>query len=398
MKRLTASRAALFTKCLYWLRDDAIWDEGARGAGAIRGSAVHRFIELYLSGTAGAFALEKCLEGIDLDQQDKEDVASMCVAWLNWMEKRDTCKLCRGTGGPGNDCRGCNGDGQTFSHPLNEMLERHRKTKAGLIEPMYVWDPSTNKARFVGTQQGRAYPDDAPVGGTADFVLLGEDLACIIDWKTVQPFADVPEALEQLLLLALLVRKVDPKIKRFMIASVGIDVKGVRVGTFQTVNALELASMERDILGRLDAMTAAPGTWTEHQPQPGPHCYNNFCPARKFCPATAQAMVPFAPQGKTLLPIIADDETADWTFDALKLASAQLDDIKAALKEYIQARGGMIPRQNGKMLGFVEKKGRRSFSSDAAVEMLRARGASDEEISSLWSQGKGYVELRETKR
>jgi len=378
MKRLTASRAALFTKCLYWLRDDALWDEGARGAGAIRGSAVHRFIELYLSGTPGAFALEKCLEGCELDQQDKEDVASMCVAWLNWVEKQE--------------------------HELAQMLTRHIKTKAGLIEPMYVWDPKTNAARFVGCQQGRAYPDDAVVGGTADFVLIGEDIACIIDWKTCQPFADVPEALEQLLLLALLVRKVHPKVKRFMIATVGIDVREVRMGTFTSVTAMDLAAMERDISLRLRPIM------TQSPPQPGAHCYNGFCPARKFCPATSQSMASLVPQEfpttegslikqqHTLLPVIASDEQADWTFEALKLAGAQLDDIKAALKEYIQARGGMIPRANGKMLGFVEKKGRRSFSNEKAVELLRTKGASDEEIGTLWNTGKAYTELRETKK
>lgn len=82
-----------------------------------------------------------------------------------------------------------------------------------------------------------------------------------------------------------------------------------------------------------------------------------------------------------------------------KLAEIEKNIIKVtkdALKERMGTEGG-FPLESGKTLRLVQMPGRASLDRAATVALLQSKGATSEEIGSLFKQGLGYDQVRECK-
>lgn len=208
-------------------------------------------------------------------------------------------------------------------------------------EVAYAYDTAKDTARFIGENVGRGYDTSATeIPGTIDALLLGDDHAIIIDWKTGSSFGHGPADAadnQQLRLYALMVARAH-KIDTIYTHIVRITDQGVRQ-TSATLDAMDLDAVAEEVAHLVRAIPSS-------TPSPGGHCTR--CRAVALCPSTTSAMAVVAPPEPVELKI-RDPEQASALLLRLRQVQAACETMEAALREYAVNQGEAgIPLPNGK--------------------------------------------------
>ena len=206
-------------------------------------------------------------------------------------------------------------------------------------EVAYAYDPHADKARCLGESMARKYEvEGSEIAGTIDALLLEDDHAIVIDWKTGMDFAGMTaDAADnwQLRLYALAVSRAH-KVDTVKVMIVRITPHGVRT-TEYTLDALELDAVAGEVAS---LVKAAPTS----QPTPGSHCRR--CKVVAACPTTAVATTAIAPVEPVELAITSPEQ-ATAALVRLRQVQAACEQMESLLKAYAEANGG-IALDNGK--------------------------------------------------
>lgn len=206
-------------------------------------------------------------------------------------------------------------------------------------EVAYAYDPHADKARCLGENMARRYEVEAhEVAGTIDAMLLEDDHAVVIDWKTGQDFAGLTADASdnwQLRLYALAVSRAH-RVDTVKVMIVRITPHGVRT-TEYTLDALELDA----VAGEVSSLVRSAPT---SQPTPGSHCRR--CKVVAACPTTAAATTAIAPVEPVELAITSPEQ-ATTALIRLRQVQSACEQMESLLKAYAEANGG-IDLDNGK--------------------------------------------------
>lgn len=321
--RGTASKAGLLAECRWWARHEAEWSDTA-GAAAERGTRFHSAIALYVS----------VLPGVPLKVDD--DIAAEYDAARAWVD--------------------------AFGR---ERLE---------AEVAFAWDPVTGEAERIGTNLGRDYSrGKGRFCGSADLISVSRatKVGYVGDWSTGDGSRKGP----QLRALALMLSRVEG-LESVTVEALEVDATGVRHVCTETLDAFALAAVAGELAEALAAVPAA-------EPRPGPHCGDMYCPARATCPAIRERIADIIPvetltQHRWGLTIASPDHAA-WLYNQAKAVEAAAKLVKEVVKAFVPADGltlsdGSVFKESTRMIT--------RFSQDRAVALLRALGATDEQIES----------------
>ena len=306
----TASKLRIARRCLYPWVDGVEWrDDDGSSFAAMRGTFAHRFI---------AAALDSWCSAPDVDPSDSAAVegrrlADVALAW--W---RDVAHL-RNDWSNEPRCEG------TFSCDVRGECECH------------------------GRMRREDYPQDRIVG-TADAYWFDDDGALhVLDWKTgsAQNTEDVDDNAQLRGLTAMIAGwyGADTKEAHLHLAFItedGVTLRSSRMtaGELSAARA-ELTDMVWDLGERASRNT----------PQSGAHC--RYCPVRS-CSARDGAVdaLDVASDATTsphrLSEEITGPDHAAWLVEHLAVAEDVLDKVKARLREYADANGG-VRLPNGKV-------------------------------------------------
>ena len=253
-------------------------------------------------------------------------------------------------------------------------------------EMAYALDVSAGTARELGSNLGRKYPATGPseIVGTCDIEGMRIDgVPVVADVKTGLSVTPCEENAQiKYFALVTMLRTGAPEVEgRILYLREDGDV----LVDPHTFTAFDLESF-RDELGEMlarvrhaEERSARGETLTVYG---GEHC--KYCPAMQACPrftALARAMVTDLPAVKTRLAMMPPEEQGRaWVLanDIEKL----LEDVQTSLKEI--AREHPIPLPNGQVVKETRSTAT-SFDRETALAMLRARGATEEEIHSLYT-------------
>jgi RecB family exonuclease len=208
-------------------------------------------------------------------------------------------------------------------------------------EVAYAYDTAKDAARFIGASIGRGYETSATeIPGTIDALLLEDDHAVIIDWKTGSSFGHGPADAadnQQLRLYALMVARAH-KLDTIHTHIVRITDQGVRQ-TSATLDAMDLDAVAQEVAQLVRAIPDSP-------PRPGGHCTR--CRAVALCPSTQSAMAVVAPPEPVELKIATPEHAAQLLI-RLRQVQAACETMEAALKLYAANRNEEgIPLPSGK--------------------------------------------------
>ena len=208
-------------------------------------------------------------------------------------------------------------------------------------EVAYAYDTAKDSARFIGENVGRGYETSATeIPGTIDALLIEDDHAIIIDWKTGSSFGHGPadaQDNQQLRLYALMVARAH-RLDTIQTHIVRITDQGVRQ-TSATLDALDLDAVAEEVAHLVKSIPYSP-------PRPGGHCTR--CRAVALCPTTQSAMDVVAPPEPVELKI-ATPEHAALLLIRLRQVQAACETMEAALKLYAANRNeDGIPLPSGK--------------------------------------------------
>lgn len=233
-------------------------------------------------------------------------------------------------------------------------------------ECAFAYDVSTGAARELGHIKKRAYQNLAPfeIPGTTDLLIRGSRRMVIVDYKGFEEVTGADEN-AQTLTYALMVAR-----------TYGLDEVTVAIvylasprrPSIATIGALDL-DVHAERLAQLVVDVAAP----EAPLVTGPQC--RYCHAFLSCPRQQEIKARFSTdlvhlEAEQMIPFQNDDDASEAAeiLARLKLFTARLS---AAL--YARAKERPIPLRNGRMLGEVQKLGKREIDADAAYKAIRAR-------------------------
>ncbi len=321
--RVTASKVGLLEHCGWWARPEAEWLDRP-GPAAERGSRFHEAIARYIDTGK--------VEDVDAD------ILAEYAAARVWVDNMSTLKSLR-------------------------------------AEVAFEWNPQTATACEVATNGQRGYPKkEGRLYGTADVVAVDETgCGYVWDFKT----GDASNAGPQLRFLALMLART-----RF-VSHVRVAALEVRDGWVREVCVEELDEMALGaIASELDDLIAAIPSAV---PKPGPHCGELYCPARATCPAGKAAIDGLVPETALVkkfdfTPAIKSPEHAVWMLDRCRLASAQIDAIKDAIKAWVPAEGVELP--DGSVLRETVATAT-TLDKAMALSLLRELGATEQQIEGL---------------
>lgn len=279
-----------------------------------------------------------------------------------------------------------------------DLVEDLRDVRA---EAAYALDAETLQARFLGAGIDRAYGFLATweTAGTNDLEGVRPDgLVTVKDWKTgnnVTPVRDNPQ-----LGFYAAARAAVARVSRVRAVIQYIGANGrVRATDEHVFGAFDLDDFhERHLSIRRRVAEAKRQIRAGEVPTvyPGDHC--RWCPALQACPAhvslvratvSATHLGPIPLDGalsiSEIAPIVAamppEDQARAW--DLANRGLRVFDAIKESLK--LVARQSPIRLENGQTLALGKEFDQARFSQTAAVELLRAKGATEEEIAELWT-------------
>lgn len=243
-------------------------------------------------------------------------------------------------------------------------------------EVAFEWNPQAATACEVDTVGERGYPKKpGRIYGTADLVAVDDDgVGYIYDWKT----GDASNAGPQLRFLALMLARTR-FVSRVRVAALEVRDGCVREVCVEELDELALASVAAELDEQLEAVATA-------EPNPGAHCGELYCPARATCPAGKAAMDGLVPETALarkfdFTPAIRSAEHAAWMLDRCRLASAQIDAIKDAIKGWVPAEGAELP--DGSVLRETSATVQ-ALDKARTLSMLRELGATDQQIDGLY--------------
>jgi hypothetical protein len=270
-------------------------------------------------------------------------------------------------------------------------------------ETAYAYDTAKDSARFIGASIGRGYETSATeIPGTIDALLLEDDHAIIIDWKTGSSFGHGPadaQDNQQLRLYALMVARAH-NLDTIHTHIVRVTDQGVRQ-TSATLDAMDLDAVAQEVAHLVKSIPDSP-------PRPGGHCTR--CRAVALCPSTTSAMAVVAPAEPVALTI-ANPEQASALLMRLRQVQAACETMEAALKEYAVNQGEAgIPLPNGKRWvrtsvdrESINLNGEANALGIAAISMAGAESALEAKVTTskaaiervFKSQGHKGKELRD---
>ncbi len=193
-------------------------------------------------------------------------------------------------------------------------------------EIAFAYNVENDDATCIATNGHRGYSvKPGEIAGTIDALLLDEDCAIVVDWKTGSGFGNtVPSAAEnwQLHLYALMVARAY-KFNRVETHIVRITTDGVRT-TSHTLDAMDLDMVAAEV----QALVASVAT---SKPTPGLHCRR--CKAVAACPATATATDALVPVQPVAIEI-KTPEQASAALVRLRQVQAACEQMEAMLKIY----------------------------------------------------------------
>lgn len=356
MKRLSASRLQLASRCTYSFRRIASGDEPPEPSepneGAANGTAVHAQIEEHL-------ATGKPLVG------GLPEVDSWAVRWL--AERREVVSEARLT-----------------PTELSALGMRH--TPAQLyVEQAFAYDPVARRVRMGPTglvQPGVERPQRAhrdydfatddgrwTVVGTADLVIVTGDAIEVWDWKTGRSWVPHPSRNLQLRALAVMAAQLWKK-KR---ARVGI-AKLAETPEESWISLHEMDGFELNIAAE-ELLGIATRLQEDGRAVPGAWCRDHYCSLFGRCPATRGALAVVAgselPGERLTLPIKSAEEASRW-YHVWRAAEAQVSALGVALKTWADENGAIVV---GDGKGYGKAPGSREtidLSVHGAVEVLQA--------------------------
>lgn len=344
-RRETASRTALLAACGYPFREGVAWYDPA-GAPAIRGTRLHEPVDRYIK--TGVREDLRALYA-ELPEADREDLAGMYAAALDWVD---------------------------------DYGRKHLRS-----EVAFGWDPQIDLGEELATT-GRDYAAAQARGlmcGTADVVALvaGGRAALIADWKT----GDGSGAGPQLRTLAVMASRA-LRLDSVTVCALEVTAAGVREVCRETLDAFELDAHAGELAELLARVPTA-------EPTPGPHCSEGYCPARATCPAGREAAEQLVPVD-ALVPHrmsveIQGPDHAAWMLDRVRLVESACKQVKDAIKAACPDEGWTLA--DGRTLREGTRKVER-FRQAQAMLLLKEKGATDEELASLWYEAKESSGLR----
>lgn len=256
-----------------------------------------------------------------------------------------------------------------------------------------AYDVESRVGREMPGGKHRAYTTAKPteIVGTTDILAHG----IILDWKTGRGVRS-EEAVEspQLRTLALAASKA------FGWREVLIGYVHLEPGDFyldaETIGAWELDE-HADLLTRIHVQIKR----GDQVPQPGPHCYDSWCPIRSVCPVTTASLVKIDAAVASFVPAnfeIANDANALKARVFLKLVDEARGQIESNLKTYVR-RVGAIDLGNGKSYGVREQsRDTVSLTKDAADVLVDAGAADALEMSTSKAAIERAFAVTKTKR
>lgn len=290
----TGSSLPLLRRCQWWARDEVIAPAPTPPTHAMLvGTVVHAAIEATLVGNPLP-ALEE--EALDLFNE-----------WKQWLDS--------GT----------------------SIISQHKWE----AEVAYAYNPVTDSARRIGVSMNRAYEVSGhEIAGTLDALVLEDEYAHVVDWKTGSAFGAGPADAQdnwQLRLYALMVARAHG-IDTVHTHIVRITEQGVRQ-TSATLDALELDAVAAEVATLVKSIPSS-------QPRPGGHCTR--CRAVAVCPTTDSAIAVVAPAEPRALTI-GSPEQASALLMRLRQVQAACEQMESALKLYAANRNEEgIPLPGGK--------------------------------------------------
>lgn len=240
---------------------------------------------------------------------------------------------------------------ETIAEYAGEL--RHPDT---VSEIALAYDVATDKARVLGRNLGRSYPETTPTEfyGAADYVRFDADSVMVVDLKTGMGDVPHPSRNSQLRFLALAAARYH-----------GVD--SARVGILQapegrtpwwswaTLDAFELEVVASEMKGLSERIGYARNDYQRGKTprlRVGEHCGN--CPARYGCPArVAMAQRLAGEPEKVVLDIKAllTPETAALALARWQAATKAMQEVGSAL--YAFAKETPIPLGDGRVWGPV---------------------------------------------
>lgn len=240
-------------------------------------------------------------------------------------------------------------------------------------EVAYALDLVTGKARELGRDLGRAYPEtsETEIVGTADLVGLDADCVHVYDYKT--GWSEQAPAGQHWQLIGLAV-----------MAARAIGADSARIGVIQLrdgrswwdVAELDAIALDAAFLRlqqmREKALVAETQVADGRVPdlRTGPHC--RYCPAALSCPAQVGMIraAAAAPEEITALGEALTLDTAAKAYRRIREVRAVLGKVEAQI--HALASREPIPLGDGMVLGLVSKT-KESINGDVALPLLREK-------------------------
>lgn len=328
--RITASKVGLASHCGFFGRVEAEWADLPSEA-ADRGTRFHAVIASYIATGQIPLTLE-------------EDIAPLFASAKAWVDHF----------GEGNLGRG-----------------------ALKAEVAFAWDPATDTAEIIGENVGRNYGEHPARGklcGSADIVAVSQctKAGYVGDWST----GDGSQKGPQLRSLALALARTFG-LDSVTVEALEVDAIGVRHVCIETLDAFALSAVAGELTESLAAIPSA-------EPHVSLSCTELYCPARVNCPAVVETVEQIVPvdalvRHKWGITIQGPDHAA-WLYNQAKVVESAAKLVKDAVKAYIPKDG--ITLEDGSVLAEGSRNMPR-FDKDRAVALMRALGATDEQLEGL---------------
>lgn len=332
IKRVTPSKLALARKCTHWTKPDVQWVNTSSPA-AQRGTKIHAHIARYVDTGA--------LEIVE------EDIAYEYTKAVTIVDR---------------------------------LIEQGWHLRA---EVALAWSHITDDGReLYTTNRDYSQIDDYEVPGTADILGRNGNQTLIVEWKSGS-IQNAEAQLEALALLAGRAHQADiEEGATVTVIGVSLSPKLNEPAYKRTFSAWELAAIAADLhefFGK-----------EPQDPSPGEHCTELYCPAKQSCPAIARAVSGVAeliPADKLVRredfsiagPIESPDHAAH-LLTMIRLVSAWCDERKDELKALCPPDGWKL--SDGRTMKETRSMSTK-FDQDRAVALLKALGATNEQLESI---------------
>jgi len=239
-------------------------------------------------------------------------------------------------------------------------------------EVAFAWDHNSDTATELAGVDRDYRKSGGRLAGTADLVSVNKATRSgyVGDFKT----GDGSGATMQLRALALMLARTHD-LDVVTVEALEASPFGIKSVCREVLDAFDLAAVAGELSDAIESIDTA-------QPTPGAHCTGMWCNAVTTCPvghAAAAELVPVTSLVRyTMSTAITSPDHAAWMLDRVRLVEAACKAVKEAVKEACPPGGWALED------GSVLREGSREvprFDKTKAIELARAKGATDEEIA-----------------